>query len=69
MPQQKFILFRKMNINYENFKEVLEVNAKEAEEIKEYINQTDKNLYNTQEVIDWQDRLNAVSITNVDELS
>ena len=57
-----------MNINEENFKEVLEKNAQEAYQILEYIRLTDKNLFNSQEVINWQDKLNEVSITAVEDL-
>lgn len=41
----------------------LEKNAKEAEELRDFISDNNKNLFNEQFVIDWQDRLNAVSIT------
>jgi hypothetical protein len=54
--------------NEYEFIELLNKNAKEAEEIKEYIRKTDKNLFNKQHVIDWQDRLNAVSITDAEDL-
>lgn len=41
----------------------LEKNAQEAEELRDMISDKDKNLFNEQFVMDWQDRLNAVSIT------
>lgn len=47
---------------------LLENNAKEAEELKNYIRSIDKNLFNDQVVINWQDRLNAVSITDKEDL-
>ena len=47
---------------------LLDNNAKEAEELKDYIRSIDKNLFNDQFVIDWQDRLNAVSITDKEDL-
>ena len=47
---------------------LLENNAKEAEELKNYIRSIDKNLFNNQVVINWQDRLNAVSITDKEDL-
>ena len=47
---------------------LLENNAKEAEELKDYIRSIDKNLFNDQIVINWQDRLNAVSITDKEDL-
>jgi hypothetical protein len=47
---------------------LLEYNAKEAEELKNYIRSIDKNLFNKQFIMDWQDRLNAVSITDKEDL-
>lgn len=51
-----------------DLKLLLEDNAKEAENLKEIIRNKDKNLFNEQFVIDWQDRLNAVSITDEEDL-
>lgn len=55
---------------YDEFElnELLNKNAKEAEELKNYIRSIDKNLFNRQFVMDWQDRLNAVSITDKEDL-
>lgn len=57
-------------IKYDEYelKILLENNAKEAEELKNYIRSIDKNLFNDQVVINWQDRLNAVSITDKEDL-
>ena len=51
-----------------NLKILLEDNAKEAENLKKIIRNKDKNLFNEQFVMDWQDRLNAVSITEEEDL-
>ena len=51
-----------------NLKILLEDNAKEAENLKKLIRNKDKNLFNEQFVMDWQDRLNAVSITEEEDL-
>ena len=54
--------------NIFKLEELLNKNAKEAEDLKNYIRSVDKNLFNNQFVIDWQDRLNAVSITDKEDL-
>ena len=50
-------------LEYNELLNKLEDNVLEAERLRDFISENDKNLFNDQKVIDWQDRLNEVSIT------
>lgn len=54
-----------------SLKEALEYNAHQAEDLYKLLRDesksSDKNYFNEQYVIDWQDRLNKVSITQLED--
>ncbi len=55
--------YEKFNITLDNLQEKLYENAEMAYAIRDFISETNKNLFNEQFVINWQDYLNDVSIT------